>query len=35
MKWNAAVLAAFAWQAAQRDALLPRKPLPAPARPTP
>jgi hypothetical protein len=35
MKWNAAVLAAFAWQAAQRDALLPRKPLPEPARPTP
>lgn len=27
MKWNSAVLAAFAWQAAQRDALLPRKPL--------
>ncbi len=26
MKWNSAVLAAFAWQAAQRDALLPRKP---------
>ncbi len=30
MKWNAAVLAAFAWQAAQRDGLLPRKELPAP-----
>ncbi len=29
MKWNAAVLAAFAWQAAQRDEKLPRKPLPA------
>lgn len=28
MKWNAAVLAAFAWQAAQRDGKLPRKPLP-------
>lgn len=28
MKWNAAVLAAFAWQAAQRDEMLPRKPLP-------
>ncbi|HET9134266.1 MAG TPA: M20/M25/M40 family metallo-hydrolase [Gemmatimonadales bacterium] len=27
MKWNAAVLAAFAWQAAQRDAKLPRKPM--------
>ena len=26
MKWNSAVLAAFAWQAAQRDGLLPRKP---------
>ena len=25
MKWNAAVLAAFAWQAAQRDGQLPRK----------
>ncbi len=36
MKWNAAVVAAFAWQAAQRDEKLPRKPLPAPvARPTP
>ncbi|MBK7595931.1 MAG: M20/M25/M40 family metallo-hydrolase [Gemmatimonadetes bacterium] len=36
MKWNAAVLAAFAWQAAQRDEKLPRKPAPAPAaRPTP
>jgi hypothetical protein len=28
MKWNAAVLAAFAWQAAQRDGKLPRKALP-------
>ena len=28
MKFNAAVLAAFAWQAAQRDQKLPRKPLP-------
>lgn len=28
MKWNAAVLASFAWQAAQRDEKLPRKPLP-------
>lgn len=27
MKWNSAVLAAFAWQAAQRDGLLPRKPV--------
>jgi len=27
MKWNAAVLASFAWQAAQRDEKLPRKPL--------
>ncbi|HKS06026.1 MAG TPA: M20/M25/M40 family metallo-hydrolase [Gemmatimonadaceae bacterium] len=27
MKFNAAVLAAFAWQAAQRDQKLPRKPL--------
>jgi hypothetical protein len=27
MKWNSAVLAAFAWQAAQRDEKLPRKPL--------
>ncbi|MEI2720674.1 MAG: M20/M25/M40 family metallo-hydrolase [Gemmatimonadales bacterium] len=36
MKWNAAVLAAFAWQAAQRDEKLPRKPEAAPAaRPTP
>lgn len=26
MKWNSAVVAAFAWQAAQRDAELPRKP---------
>jgi hypothetical protein len=25
MKWNSAVLAAFAWQAAQRNGLLPRK----------
>jgi carboxypeptidase Q len=30
MKWNAAVLASFAWQAAQRDGKLPRKELPAP-----
>ncbi len=30
MKWNSAVLAAFAWQAAQRDDKLPRKPMPAP-----
>lgn len=29
MKWNSAVLAAFAWQAAQRDEKLPRKPMPA------
>jgi carboxypeptidase Q len=28
MKFNSAVLAAFAWQAAQRDEKLPRKPLP-------
>jgi hypothetical protein len=36
MKWNAAVLAAFAWQAAQRDEKLPRKPeAPPAARPTP
>jgi hypothetical protein len=36
MKWNSAVLAAFAWQAAQRDGKLPRKPMPAPVqRPTP
>jgi carboxypeptidase Q len=36
MKWNSAVLAAFAWQAAQRDDKLPRKPMPAPpARPVP
>lgn len=28
MKWNSAVLAAFAWQAAQRDGLLPRKQAP-------
>jgi hypothetical protein len=36
MKWNSAVLAAFAWQAAQRDEKLPRKPMPAPsARLTP
>ncbi len=36
MKWNSAVLAAFAWQAAQRDGKLPRKPLPEPVqRPTP
>ncbi len=27
MKWNSAVLAAFAWQAAQRDQKLPRKPM--------
>jgi hypothetical protein len=27
MKWNSAVLAAFAWQAAQRDEKLPRKPM--------
>jgi carboxypeptidase Q len=27
MQWNAAVLAAFAWQAAQRDTKLPRKPM--------
>ena len=27
MKWNSAVLAAFAWQAAQRDEMLPRKPI--------
>ncbi|MCX5765799.1 MAG: M20/M25/M40 family metallo-hydrolase [Gemmatimonadetes bacterium] len=25
MKWNSAVVAAFAWQAAQRDAMLPKK----------
>jgi Zn-dependent M28 family amino/carboxypeptidase len=30
MMWNSAVLAAFAWQAAQRDEKLPRKPLPSP-----
>ena len=30
MKFNSAVLAAFAWQAAQRDEKLPRKPAPAP-----
>ncbi len=30
MKWNSAVLAAFAWQAAQRDERLPRKPVTAP-----
>ena len=36
MKWNSAVLAAFAWQAAQRDEKLPRKPMPAPpGRPVP
>ena len=29
MKWNAAVVASFAWQAAQRDEKLPRPPLPA------
>jgi hypothetical protein len=29
MKWNSAVLAAFVWQAAQRDEKLPRKPMPA------
>lgn len=28
MKWNSAVLAAFVWQAAQRDEKLPRKPMP-------
>lgn len=28
MKWNAAVVASFAWQAAQRDEKLPRPPLP-------
>ncbi len=28
LKFNSAVLAAFAWQAAQRDSLLPRKPAP-------
>ncbi len=28
MKWNSAVLAAFAWQAAQRDEKLPRKAMP-------
>ncbi|MBI1809381.1 MAG: M20/M25/M40 family metallo-hydrolase [Gemmatimonadetes bacterium] len=28
MKWNAAVVASFAWQAAERDAKLPRKPAP-------
>lgn len=28
MKWNAAVLASFAWQAAQRDEKLPRKNIP-------
>ncbi len=36
MKWNSAVLAAFAWQAAQRDERLPRKPAAVPAaRPVP
>lgn len=30
MKWNSAVPAAFAWQAAERDDKLPRKPMPAP-----
>jgi carboxypeptidase Q len=30
MKFNSAVLATFAWQAAQRDEKLPRKPAPAP-----
>jgi carboxypeptidase Q len=29
MKFNSAVLASFAWQAAQRDEKLPRKPAPA------
>ena len=28
MKWNAAVVASFAWQAAERDEKLPRPPLP-------
>jgi carboxypeptidase Q len=28
MKWNAAVVASFAWQAAQRDEKLPRPPVP-------
>ena len=28
MKFNAAVVASFAWQAAQRDAMLPRPPIP-------
>jgi carboxypeptidase Q len=30
MKWNAAVVASFAWQAAQRDEKLPRPPEPGP-----
>ena len=35
MMFNAAVLASFAWQAAQRDEKLPRKAAPAPRPPTP
>ena len=35
MMFNSAVLASFAWQAAQRDEKLPRKAAPAPRPPTP